>query len=97
MLAYFVRPDQILTRTEYFVTQTTQVPQLQQPLVQVELCASSEAVYCHLTSEGATGQTATTDIYKCSIMRAPAVEGFLEAVHSIPVPSTLCGFHELAA
>ncbi|KAL5510189.1 hypothetical protein EMCRGX_G005693 [Ephydatia muelleri] len=44
------------------VRQTTQVPQLQQPLVQVELCASSEAVYCHLTSEGATGQTATTDI-----------------------------------
>ena len=86
-----------LYRWDCSIRQTTQVPQLQQPLVQVELCASSEAVYCHLTSEGATGQTATTDIYKCSIMRAPAVEGFWEAVHSIPVPSTLCGFHELAA
>eukprot|EP00731_Ephydatia_muelleri_P017402 Em0010g500a len=93
----YCTPVMLVSTDETAVRQTTQVPQLQQPLVQVELCASSEAVYCHLTSEGATGQTATTDIYKCSIMRAPAVEGFLEAVHSIPVPSTLCGFHELAA
>eukprot|EP00731_Ephydatia_muelleri_P032755 Em0024g299a len=93
----YCTPVMLVSTDETAVRQTTQVPQLQQPLVQVELCASSEAVYCHLTSEGATGQTATTDIYKCSIMRAPAVEGFLEAVHLIPVPSTLCGFHELAA
>ncbi|KAL5484266.1 hypothetical protein EMCRGX_G020732 [Ephydatia muelleri] len=93
----YCTPVILVSTDETAVRQTTQVPQLQQPLVQVELCASSEAVYCHLTSEGATGQTATTDIYKCSIMRAPAVEGFLEAVHLIPVPSTLCGFHELAA
>ena len=51
-----------LYRWDCSIRKTTQVPQLQQPLVQVELCASSEAVDCHLTSEGATGQTATTDI-----------------------------------
>eukprot|EP00731_Ephydatia_muelleri_P034421 Em0059g6a len=70
----YCTPVMLVSTDETAVRQTTQVPQLQQPLVQVELCASSEAVYCHLTSEGATGQTATTDIYKCSIMRAPAVD-----------------------
>eukprot|EP00731_Ephydatia_muelleri_P014222 Em0007g1532a len=58
----YCTPVMLVSTDGTAVRQTTQVPQLQQPLVQVELCASSEAVYCHLTSEGATGQTATTDI-----------------------------------
>ena len=86
-----------LYRWDCSIRQTTQVPQLQQPLVQVELCASSEAVYCHLTSEGATGQTATTDIQVLNHAGPGSGGVFGSSIHSIPVPSTLCGFHELAA